>query len=310
LSITDDQLWNTSPSLLGFSFSVKKWGHIPVENLSPIQFDDAAFNKLVIPAETKEMIGALVNFQHKAFTDVITGKGGGCIFLLHGSPGVGKTLTAESIAELLHRPLYSVTVGELGSDATSLETGLSGVLEVAATWNAVILLDEADIFLEKRTETDIARNAMVGVFLRLIEYHQGVLFLTTNRVKNFDPAFHSRISIALKYQDLNFSSREQIWTNLFGASGVSGIPGNTFAHHDLNGRQIKNCIRLAQALAASKGEEANQAYLRKTIGITEQFKKDLLETLVDLEVQDKQLQSLITEMVDHTAQLRSSRDTN
>jgi hypothetical protein len=54
---------------------------------------------------------------------------------------------------------------------------LREILEIASVWDAVVLIDEADIFLEKRTEEDIKRNALVGIFLRLLEYHQGVLFL-------------------------------------------------------------------------------------------------------------------------------------
>jgi hypothetical protein len=46
----------------------------------------------------------------------------------------------------------------------------------------VLLIDEADVFLEKRTLTDVHRNALVSVFLRLLEYYEGILFLTTNRV--------------------------------------------------------------------------------------------------------------------------------
>jgi len=88
---------------------------------------------------------------------------------LHGPPGTGKTLTAEAIAELLKRPLYSVSVGELGTTVEKLEEKLREILEVAHLWNAVILLDEADIFLEKRSDNDIHRNAMVGIFLRLLE---------------------------------------------------------------------------------------------------------------------------------------------
>jgi len=102
----DDELWCAYPFLEGFSFYAKKWGEISVNDLTPIAFDDTAFEKLVIPQDKKILISALVRFQDKAFTDIISGKGGGCIFLLHGSPGVGKTLTAESIAELMRRPLY------------------------------------------------------------------------------------------------------------------------------------------------------------------------------------------------------------
>ncbi len=73
----------------------------------------------------------------KIFTDVIQGKGGGRVFLLHGPPGVGKTLTAEAVADLYHRPLYSVTVGELGTSAPELEEKLQEILEVGALWNSV-----------------------------------------------------------------------------------------------------------------------------------------------------------------------------
>lgn len=37
----------------------------------------------------------------------------------------------------------------------------------------VVLLDEADVFLEQRTLTDLQRNALVSVFLRVLEYYDG-----------------------------------------------------------------------------------------------------------------------------------------
>lgn len=79
-----------------------------------------------------------------------------------------------------------------------LEWRLKEVLDIVYSWDAVLLLDEADVFLERRKDNDVNRNAMVGVFLRLLEYHQGILFLTTNRVESFDDAFNSRISIKLE----------------------------------------------------------------------------------------------------------------
>lgn len=120
--LNPSQLFMTWPYVAGFSFSAKRWGELLVENLTNIQFDDKAYDRLVIPEDKKMLIRALVEdnkrIQHvdnslkssssasKTSSDVISGKGGGVIFLLHGSPGVGKTLTAEAIAELLHYPLY------------------------------------------------------------------------------------------------------------------------------------------------------------------------------------------------------------
>lgn len=264
------------PTIGGFSFSAKKWGEVLIGNVSPVMFDDKAFDKLVFPPEKKKLIKSLVENSNESFSDIITGKGGGCIFLLHGSPGVGKTLTAEAIAELLHRPLYSVSVGELGTNTKELEKKLREILELAGIWDAVILIDEADIFLEKRSENDIMRNAMVGIFLRLLEYHQGVLFLTTNRVKVFDEAFHSRISVALKYEDLNEGAREQIWNNLLDTAKIEGLDHKALAKYELNGRQIRTTIRLAQSLAHTEGIKVGQKHISDTVDVANQFVDDLM----------------------------------
>jgi len=273
--IEEDHLFMCWPTLLGFSFTAKKWGEIDLNFTEDIQFDDLAFDRLVLAPEKKQLVQGLVQNYQTSFSDIISGKGGGCIFLLHGQPGTGKTLTAEAIAELLHRPLYSVTVGELGTSTSELEKSLREILEVASAWNAVVLLDEADIFLEKRTENDITRNAMVGIFLRLLEYHQGVLFLTTNRVKSFDSAFHSRISVALRYPDLGREERRKVCENLLAAAGIEGVDVEELSEWELNGRQIKTTIRLAQSLALNQGVPISTEHIRQTVGIAQQFKDDL-----------------------------------
>lgn len=53
------------------------------------------------------------------------------------------------------------------------------------------------------------------VFLRALDYFQGILFLTTNRVGHFDEAFMSRIHLSLGYEPLSDNAREKIWDNLF-----------------------------------------------------------------------------------------------
>lgn len=292
--IDEQMLWRCWHSVHGFSLAAKKWLELRVDGLSAPRFDDDAYERLVLSEERKGLVKALVTqgggtrpsapaaggaqpAASGGFSDIISGKGGGCIFLLHGTPGTGKTLTAEAIAELLHRPLYSVGVGELGVSCSELEEKLREILEVASAWDAVVLIDEADIFLERRGENDIHRNAMVGVFLRLLEYHQGVLFLTTNRVRSFDEAFHSRISVALKYEPLGASARAEVWTNLLAAAGVVGLAPSELAAYELNGRQIKNTIRLAQSLAASEGVAVSAAHVARTVGVTAQFQEEIKE---------------------------------
>ncbi len=296
--ISDEELFITWPTIPGFSFACKQWGEFFVSQISEIIFDDKAFLRLVLPEDKKSLIRALVedhretisrlnenkasNTQHKPeFTDIITGKGGGCIFLLHGSPGVGKTLTAEAVSEHLHIPLYMVTVGELGTTPQVLENSLQQILELASTWGASILLDESDIFLEKRSKKDIVRNAMVGIFLRLLEYHQGVLFLTTNRISCLDEAFSSRISIAIHYYELDKSARHQVWCNFLsmavGDDEIRNIDIDALSNYELNGRQIRSCVRLGQALARTQNTPLVMEHLLTTINISINFKSQFDE---------------------------------
>lgn len=272
--IQDDMLWKTLPYVWGFSFASKQWGRMKINGISAIKWRDHAFDQLVMEEEEKRLVEALVEHQGASFSDIVEGKGGGTIFLLHGPPGQGKTLTAETVAEKLKRPLYAISVGELGVNPTELESALREILDVATMWNAVLLLDEADIFLEERDEKDVVRNAMVGVFLRLLEYHQGVLFLTTNRVKQIDRAFFSRISIALSFPEGTSSKREKIWTNLLEAAQLKGLDVHELSRHELNGRQIKNVIRLSQTLAKANGESISLTTINKVVELTTRFNKD------------------------------------
>lgn len=276
--IPDDMIWMSWDSLPAFSFRNKTWGLIAVGKTSPVTFHPEAFDTLVMDANKKKVITALVAHAGNGFADIIAGKSGGFIFLLHGAPGTGKTLTAEATAELFRRPLYMVSIGELGTDPRQLEEHLSSILELSQRWDAVLLLDEADIFLEQRTDHDLLRNAMVGVFLRQLEYFNGIMFLTTNRVKNFDKAFHSRISLAFMYPMMDDSIRAKIWTNLLGAANIKKVNIKKLAELQLNGRQIKNIIRLAQSVSAAEKGEVDTKMLVKMADFSTEFTADLEST--------------------------------
>ena len=268
--IPDELLFMTSPTFLGFSFREKIWGEIVVDKVSNIKFDDEAMKYLVLDHELKNLLTAMVTESDVGFTDIVQNKSGGCIIMLQGEPGIGKTLTCEVIAEKLHRPLYSVTVGELGVSPESLERKLASIQELVESWNAILLLDEADILMEKRLDGDITRNAMAGILLRLLEKYSGIMFLTTNRMASIDNAFKSRISMNIEYNTLDHNSRLKVWKNLLEASKMIYLSDDDvdyLADIDINGRQIKNSIRMVQKVNYHENKQCNVNEIDKLIKI-------------------------------------------
>lgn len=106
--------------------------------------------------------------------------------------------------------MYSISTGELGTDPGTAERVLKAIFDRAKRWDAVVLLDEADLFLTRRTIDDMQRNAFVTIFLRCMEYYQGIMFLTSNRIEDFDPAFHSRIHLSIKLDSPSAATRAKI----------------------------------------------------------------------------------------------------
>ena len=138
-----------------------------------------------------------------------------------------------------------ITTGALSSDAAELEAQLTHIFQTAHAWNALLLLDEADVFLQRRAELTLEWNRLVAVFLRKLEYYDGVLFLTTNLVQQFDDAILNRIHLTMKYEKLEKAAREAIITHfpesVNGGRGFSNVGRDyvgCFACVSLNGRQV------------------------------------------------------------------------
>ena len=269
----------------GFNMRNKKWEELDADRIFDVCWNTEAFDNLVIDDTTRKLIKALVMRQLEADkgTDLIAGKGQGLIILLHGGPGTGKTFTAESVAEIAKKPLYRVSCGDLGTDPTKVEEYLESVLYLGKIWDCVVLLDEADVYLEQRSMESLARNALVSVFLRVIEYYEGILILTSNRVGTFDEAFKSRLQLALHYEKLKLKDRRKIWENFIKRLETLEETAidfddlykhvNDLARHELNGRQIRNAITTARQLALYEEKDLDFSDLQQVIKIALKFDK-------------------------------------
>ncbi|KAH8700439.1 P-loop containing nucleoside triphosphate hydrolase protein [Talaromyces proteolyticus] len=299
--VSDEHLMICHHEVFGFSLTDKRWCAFNLDNLHEISFDAEAFDNLILPDEQKGTLLALAKTYTDTkfeYDDFITGKGRGLIILLHGDPGLGKTLTAESTADYIQRPLYPIRSGDLGIEASALEKSLADSFAQAAKWNAIILLDEADVFLEARQRNELQRNSLVSIFLRTLEYYQGFMFLTTNRIDSFDPAFKSRIHLTIKYHALSTESRRILWHSFitngsmeYDQSCLNEKVLNELAATYLNGRQIRNMVRTSYAIAASTGSILTAQHLRRTLRAMAEFELDLNENSPPSESRELDMQS-------------------
>ncbi|KAH9907824.1 hypothetical protein F4778DRAFT_719249 [Xylariomycetidae sp. FL2044] len=276
-----------------FAYTLRERRFVPVNTnfLKPIRREQGVFENLKIQKDYKDIVRGLVqaHFQKKVLErrfadksivgpssqDLIQGKGRGLVVLLHGVPGVGKTATAEAVAMENRKPLFVIGCGDLGLTPSDVEASLNNVFRLAHVWDCVLLLDEADVFLSQRTRTDLKRNALVSVFLRTLEYYNGILFLTTNRVGSIDEAFKSRIHMSLYYPPLDKAQTRDIFRlNVAKLREIEGqrhdmtgepllvikepeiidFAGKHFEDNARstgcwNGRQIRNAFQIASSLA-------------------------------------------------------------
>lgn len=237
---------------------------VNVDCLEVYEYDRNLAEKLVLPKDHLDMIDVLIA-GGGAFKDIVSGKSGGSIILCAGPAGVGKTLTAQVYSEAVGRPLYSVQCSQLGIDAQELETELTKTFTRAARWDAIVLLDEADVYVMTRGR-DLVQNAIVGVFLRVLEYFPGVMFMTTNRSDMVDDAVASRCIARIEYGLPSENDQAKIWRILADTAGIKlsdeTIAGILKNHTDLSGRDIKNLIKLSDAVARSRGCEITPEIVR------------------------------------------------
>ncbi|RWA07425.1 hypothetical protein EKO27_g7678 [Xylaria grammica] len=331
--LADDELRLLPGTVYAYVLRSRKYCRCDISFIKEISPNKDAINSLVLPEKYKNLLMSLVDrhslgsrpveqktnntdrppvertesrssqASHNASDtlSIVKGKGRGLIILLHGVPGVGKTSTAETIAETTGRPLLPVTCGDIGENASVVEKNLEQIFTNSHRWGCVLLLDEAEVFLTKRNLQDLTRNAMVSVFLRALEFYSGILFLTTNRVGTIDEAFKSRIHISLYYPPHDWKTSKQIWqVNLDRCTErvqadkeeILRYAKKQFHRADKdsrwNGRQIYNAFKTAIALAefersngsSKKSQRAvlTESHFRQVAQVAKKFDEYLLKT--------------------------------
>jgi ATPase family associated with various cellular activities (AAA) len=229
------------------------WVH--VQHMTEYKYRPELRDKLVLPAHHHDLIDILTSNMNVLVQDFVPGKSGGTTILCQGAPGLGKTLTAEVYSEVVGKPLYRVHSGQLGTTAASVGATLMSILRRAMRWDAVLLLDEADVYIRCR-DNDLEHNAIVAEFLRTLEYFNGLLFMTTNRVGDVDDAILSRCIARIHYETPCKEDATRLWKLLaeqFGAHLTDDlVEALTSAYPKASGRDIKELLKLATRYCKAK----------------------------------------------------------
>ncbi|KAI5378807.1 hypothetical protein J4E82_002258 [Alternaria postmessia] len=274
-SMTPDQYLHCPPRVLGYALKQKKWAQLLVDGLrSPDAADATVFEeKLQLDEEAKNLVKWSVQAheegkklidgkpgESRGLQDFAPDKGKGLVIMLYGFPGVGKTLTAESVALMAGKPLLSVGVSDIGIEGDKVEANLQKVFDLAGKWEAVLLFDEADVFLEARGdgENDLQRNAMVS-------------------------------DIAIKYDELDSDQQFAIFESFLDQLRRKKLVEDyedliSWAKKDgkklaLNGRQIRNIVSTAMNIALVDNKSGmgklKREHLSRVAKQTKDFKQEL-----------------------------------
>lgn len=255
----DEGEYGTIPLLTAvrvFDLGAQDYLDVNTGDLKEYAYDPGLQDKLILPAEQRELLTILTSDIGVFTGDIIDGKSAGNVILAKGRPGVGKTLTAEVYAEVIGKPLYSIHSGSLGITPEAVRKNLEVIFDRAKRWNAVLLLDEADVFVLERG-LDLTQNAIVAEFLRTLEYFDGLLFLTTNRTNGVDEAILARCAAVIEYHAPSPEDARRIWQIMAAGNDVELNPElldrlvSDFP--DITARDIKMVLRLALRIAAHRG---------------------------------------------------------
>lgn len=238
------------------------------------------WNDIILPSDALEQLHEIcrrVTRRHQVMDQwgfdrkLSSGKGVNALF--HGYSGTGKTMAAEVIARELKLDLYKIDLaGVVSKYIGETEKNLDRIFLAAHNANAILLFDEADAILGKRSEVrdahDRYANLEVSYLLQKMEEHEGISILSTNLRQNLDDAFLRRLAFTVAFPFPDEPSRQRIWVAIW--------PNETLLAPDvdaewlarrfmLSGGNIRNAALAAAYLAADDGSAVTLAHILRAV---------------------------------------------
>jgi len=188
--------------------------------------------------------------------------GEGVRALFSGPSGTGKTLAARALAAMLTMDLYRVDLASVVNKYIGeTEKNLHRVLSRAEALDIILLLDEGDALLGRRTEVRTANdryaNLETNYLLTRLENYRGIVVVTTNAAEHIDTAFLRRMDVVVGFPRPERPERERLWLTHLPAGHALAWPAieSLALRCALTGAQIRNACRHAALLARDAGRD-------------------------------------------------------
>jgi hypothetical protein len=192
--------------------------------------------------------------------------------LFSGPTGTGKTLAARLLAAALGKELFGVDLSTVVNKYLGeTEKNLDAVFSRAEELDVVLLLDEGDALMTRRTDVQTSNdryaNLETNFLLQRLESYEGILVVTTNTGERIDPAFRRRLDVVIEFRAPDATERWSIWTlHLPPTHGV----GDSFldevaARCQLTGGQIRNAVLHASLLAVEDGAAIDAGHVELAV---------------------------------------------
>lgn len=154
--LTENMMLLLPNRVYGFVLRSRRWHFLNIDNIGPLERHSDGFESLILPQGVARLVESLVKThdpqnipsiassecEREHHVDLVRGKGKGLTILLHGAPGVGKTSTAECVADYTRRPLFPITCGDIGETAKEVEQNLEQNFSLAHRWGCVLLVSQ------------------------------------------------------------------------------------------------------------------------------------------------------------------------
>jgi len=159
-----------------------------------------------------DMLNVESRFEIPRIVQALQARGHGTL-CFYGAPGTGKTALAEHIAKSLDKPLIVKQASDLMSKYIGeTEQKMAAMFKEAEAEKAVLLLDEADSFLQDRRGAQRTYEVTeVNEMLQGMERFRGIFVCTTNLLDRIDQAALRRFTFKIQFKPLLRSQRETMF---------------------------------------------------------------------------------------------------